>query len=103
MQCSHQTNGGATNNFCSFDNAAMWIVPTPQKQKPMLKKHGNQFSIELAQNAPWFFGLPLIDLPVRFPQFEKQFNLPPQANEDQRFCHTHTLDGDIGDEKNPVC
>jgi hypothetical protein len=53
-----------------FEQAAIRVGPTTDQKKPVLYDHGNQFGIELAQDAPRLLTAPFIDLAMAFPQLE---------------------------------
>ena len=68
----------------------------------MLDEHGNQLARELTQETPWVLAPPLINLARRFPKLKKPFNLPTSTDEHESFGNSESLDGNIGDQNDPL-
>src|SRR5438128_2153019 len=57
----------------------MRIIPAGQQHQPMLEQDAQQFGIHFTEDACQVLGLPLIHLPLHFPQFPHQFNRPARS------------------------
>src|SRR6266702_8750119 len=80
----------------------MWVIPTGKEHQPMLHDHGQQFGIDLTENAPGIAGLPVVEQAGLFPQLEKQLDLPACSQQGQNLLKAEQADRHIGQHDRPV-
>ena len=78
------------------------LTPAGEQTQPVLNQLPEQFGIDFTQDAPRLGAFGLIQLSVRFPQFEEQFNLPARARQHERFRQTEPFGRDIGHVHRPI-
>ena len=70
-------------------------LPATEHQEPMLHQQRQHFGVEFTQLSPGLGAAGLIEPPQALPEFEKQFDLPARAHQDQRLLERQEFDGTL--------
>ena len=81
---------------------AVWISPTTHQENPMLDEQRQQFSIELAQDAPGLATAGLVELAFTLPQFEEQLDLPANTSHSHGLLYGQQVGWHVGDVVAPI-
>src|SRR5258708_20936893 len=110
-QCSFQGNATkeplsqqrhlVTKHVSRQTPTAMRIFPTGGDENPMLNEHGKQFSVDLAENMVGLLGGPFMTVPMTFPEFEQELNLPSSPIEHEDVLGREQGSRDIGHKQVP--
>src|SRR3954468_10589070 len=101
-QGDHETIDFPTQDLSRFEQAAMWVVPAPLMEKPLLNEHGTDLRIQFTQNPIGLFRAPFIDFAVFLPKAKEALDLPAQAGHDQHFWQGEHAARYIGQEDGPI-
>jgi hypothetical protein len=79
------------------------IVPGEQQEEPVLKQQTDAPGRDFTEDTSGMARSPLIQVPLLFPQFEKQFTVPACSQKYECLWQGELAGWDIGQEKCPRC
>src|SRR5258708_19792833 len=62
MHCQNDARCDFLHEMTSFDQTAVWIVPTPSNGEPVLQDHRHQFGVDLTEKTHALLTAPAINL-----------------------------------------
>ena len=85
IECKKNSRDKFAKDHNGFEQAAIGVVPKIKQSGPMKEQHREQFGINLCQDSPGVVRIPFIDGEIFFPEFEEDFNLPTDFEQEQDF------------------
>lgn len=84
-----------------FEQTPLSVRPRAGREQPVLEDQTNQFGIDLTEDAGRILGPPFIHSPMALPQFEDQFDLPADFQQDHGFGQAEFVGRNIRDHHRP--
>ena len=99
---SGQVKSMFTQGQGRFNQTAIWLTPTGEQDEPVLDNREEEFGEDFGEDLPGVLSAPGIQGQGLLPQFEKEFNLPTQTQEDQGFGRGQGIGRKVGNDDRPV-